>query len=170
MAQKKKIPSPPPIRDLTYWYSDVNFLDPEYKNRLWASQALFYGKLSYVPFLDEKTAHEYRRLEKLELDEPTYRQMQDPKTPMGKGGTAEYFAADFKAHPFNIYLRNNLRARLNKIGIENDIQVNEIDKYAKSQKQKDKDRIIWQREFRNLINEVNQKIGLSADQRKPISL
>lgn len=161
MAVKKKaIQSPPPIKDLTYWYSDLAFFDPEYKGKLWCAQALFYGKLAYVPFLDEKTAHEYRRLEKLELDEPTYRQMQDPKTPMGKGGTAEYFAADFKAHPFNIHLRNNLRARLNKIGIENDIQVNEIDKYAKSQKQKDKDRIIWQREFRNLINEVNQKIGL----------
>src|ERR1700679_3194438 len=100
MASKKKISTtPPPIKDLTLWYTDVNFFDPEYKSRLGAAQALFYGKLAYVPFLDEKTAHSYRRLEKLELEEDIYRQMQDPKTPMGKGGTAEYFAADFKAHP-----------------------------------------------------------------------
>src|ERR1700743_1351645 len=156
MAIKKA----PAVKDLTMWYTDLNFYDPEFKNKLWATQGLFYGKLTYVQFLDEKTAKDYRKLEKLELDEPVYRQIIDPKTPQGKGGTAEYFASDFKAHPFNIHLRNNLRARLNKIGIENEIQVNEIDKYAKSQKQKDKDKMIWQREFRNLINEVNQQIGL----------
>ena len=32
MAVKKKaIQSPPPIKDLTYWYSDLAFFDPEYK-------------------------------------------------------------------------------------------------------------------------------------------
>lgn len=157
---KRKKPTEQQIVDKTMWATDLNFTDPEMKNRLWASMALFYGKLNYVQFLDEVRAREYRRLEKLELDTDVYKQIIDPKTPMGKGGTAEYFAADFKAHPFNIHLRNNLRARLNKIGIENEIQVNEIDKYAKSQKQKDKDKIIWQREFRKLINEVNQDIGL----------
>lgn len=161
MAVKKKPQtSSPPIRDLTNWYTDINFFDPDLKNRLWFAQSIFYAKLNYVQFLSDERAKEYRRLEKLELDEPVYRQIIDPKTPMGKGGTAEYFAADFKAHPFNIHLRNTLRARLNKIGIENEIQVNEIDKYAKSQKQKDKDKIIWQREFRNLINDVNKDIGL----------
>lgn len=150
----------PAIRDLTMWQSDLSFFDPEYKNNLWASQALFFGKLSYTQFLDNEKCHEYRMLEKLELDENIYKQIIDPRTPQGKGGTAEYFASDWKAHPFNIHLRNNLRARLNKIGIQNDIQVNEIDKYAKSQRQKEQDKLIWQREFRNLINEVNQQIGL----------
>lgn len=150
----------PPVTDKTFWYTDLNFFDPDLKNKLWAAQSIFYGKLNYSQFLDSHRQKEYRRLEKMELEESVYRQIIDPKTPQGKGGTAEYFAADFKAHPFNVHLRNNLRARLNKIGIENEIQVNEIDKYAKSQKQKDKDKVIWQREFRNLINTVNKEIGL----------
>lgn len=155
-----KAANTPPIKDLTFWYTDLNFFDPDLKNKLWAAQSIFYGKLNYSQFLDSHRQKEYRRLEKMELEESVYRQIIDPKTPQGKGGTAEYFAADFKAHPFNAHLRNNLRARLNKIGIENEIQVNEIDKYAKSQKQKDKDKVIWQREFRNLINTVNKEIGL----------
>lgn len=155
-----KAANTPPIKDLTFWYTDLNFFDPDLKNKLWAAQSIFYGKLNYSQFLDSHRQKEYRRLEKMELEESVYRQIIDPKTPQGKGGTAEYFAADFKAHPFNVHLRNNLRARLNKIGIENEIQVNEIDKYAKSQKQKDKDKVIWQREFRNLINTVNKEIGL----------
>src|SRR5882762_8997309 len=156
MAEKK----PPLITDRTWFYTDLNFFDPAFKNRLWAAQNLFYAKQNYVQFLDRERKKDYRRLEKLELDTDVYKNIIDPRTPQGKGGTAEYFASDWKAHPFNVHLRNNLYARLNKIGIENQIQVNEIDKYAKSQKQKDKDKMIWQREFRKLINEVNEQIGL----------
>jgi hypothetical protein len=158
MAKKK----PPLVTDKTFFYSDLNFFDPAYKNVLWCAQSVFYGKLNYINFLGRDRCREYRALEKLEIDESVYKQILDPKTPQGKGGTAEYIASDWKANPIHLHLRNIIRAKMNKVGMENEIQVNEIDKYAKSQKQKDKDKVIWQREFRNLINSVNQDIGLPA--------
>lgn len=150
----------PPVKDLTYWFSDLSFFDPEAKNVLWCSQSLFFCKLNSKVFLDPHLCKEYRKLDRLELDEKVYKQMIDPPTPMDNGGTAEYFASDWMANPINIHLENQLRARVEKIGIENKIQVNEIDKYAKGQKQKDKDQIIFQREFRALINNAQQMLGL----------
>lgn len=157
---KKKVGVTPAVTDRTYWMTDLSFMPPEDKNGLWMAMGIFYSKLNAKVFLDPKRCKEYRKLERLELDEAIYKQLIDPITPMGGGGKAEYFASDWKANPIDVHLDNIVRAKLDKIGIENKIQVSEIDKFAKSQKQKDKDRIIFQREFRNLINEVNEMLHL----------
>jgi hypothetical protein len=146
--------------DLTRWYSDIAFVPSEDKNELWCAQFTFYLYLNAAKFLQDDKWHAYNKLDKLEIDRETYIQMIDPTTPMGGGGTAEYFSADFKTIPIDIHVDNILRAKLDKIGFDNKLQVNEIDKFAKSQKQRDKDRIIYQREFRKLINSVHEQLGL----------
>lgn len=159
MAQRSN-GSGKPIRDLTLWYSDLNFFDPEKKNELWLAQGIFYAKQNGQQFISPKDLKKYRDLDKGIIDKQEYINMIDPPTAMGGGGTAEYFAADFKTCPIDIHLDNQLMARLDKINAENRIQVSEIDKFAKTQKQKDKDRIIYQREFRRLINVINKDLGL----------
>lgn len=156
MAENKT----PPVRDNTMWYEDLNFMPSDLKNSLWAAQWVFYLHLNGTQFLDEKRYRTYTALERLEIDRQEYVNIIDPVTPMGGGGKAEFFASDFKANPINIHLSNILRARLDKISETNKLQVSEIDKFAKSQKQKDHDKILYQREFRKLINEVHQELGL----------
>lgn len=150
-----------PVRDLTYWFSDLSFVPERYKeSQTWFAQMLFFAKLNAVPLVDQKRVFDYRKLARLELDKQEYINMVDPPTPGGDGGKAEYFAADFKANPIYIHLENILRAKLDKIAQINNIQVNEIDKFAKSQRQADKDKTIHLREFRKLINSINKDIGL----------
>ena len=158
MAKKQKLQ----VEDRTLWWSDLNFMPSEDKNSLWAAQATFYLFLNAVRFIEDDKYHQYNRLDRLKINRQEYIDMIDPKTTMGGGGTAEYFSADFETIPIDIHVDNILRAKLDKIGIENKLQVNEIDKFAKSQKQRDKDRIIYQREFRKIINEVHQQLGLPA--------
>lgn len=150
-----------PIRDNTLWYSDNAFMPPEDKNALWLAQSIFFAKLNSKIFLQPQRMKEYRALEKGIINVPEYKNLIDPKNPMDKSsGSAAYFASDWKTCPIDVHLDNIVRAKLDKIGVENKIQVNQIDKFAKSQKQKDKDRVIFQREFRRLINDVNEQIGL----------
>lgn len=157
---KKKIGITPAITDRSLWYSDIAFMPPEDKNELWMAQFLFYAKLNSVRFLDTKKCHEYRKLERLEIDQQTYINLIDPKDVLGGGGEAKYFAADFKANPIDVHLDNIVRAKLDKICLENQLQISEIDKFAKSQKQRDKDRIIYQREFRKIINDVHEQLNI----------
>jgi hypothetical protein len=157
MARKKTLP---PIADNTLYYDYLNFFPPEAKNSLWLGQAIFYSKQNSVVFLDPKRKKIYRQLERGELNKQEYIDMIDPPTPMGGGGKAEYFSSSFQTCPVDIHIDNIVRARLDKICLQNKLQVNEIDKFALSQKQRDRQRIIYQREFRNLINDINQTIGL----------
>lgn len=152
---------PPPIRDNTYWYSDLNFTPSEFKNQLWAAQWVFYGKLNGAQFLDPVKAKKYRDLERGIIDANEYKRMIDPVTPTGGGGTAEYVAADFKTCPVDVHQDNIVRAKLDKAVEVNTLQVNQIDKFAKSQKQRDKDKILYQRETRKLINEIYSMLGYS---------
>jgi hypothetical protein len=157
MASKKT--GKEPIRDNTLFWSDLNFLPSTDKNELWCAQALFYSKQNSVQFLDSKRMREYRKLEKGEINERVYKEMIDPKTPKGDGGTAEYFAADWKTCPIDSHIDNIVRAKLDKVGVENKLQVAEIDKFAKTQKQRDREKILYQREVRLLINEVHKELG-----------
>ena len=150
----------PPIKDLTLWMDNLSFFPPEDKNALWLAQAIFYSKLNAIQFLDTHRKKKYRDLEKGIINKQEYINLLDPPTPMGGGGKAEYIASDFKDCPIDVHLDNILRTKLDKIGFENKVQVNEIDKFAKSQKQKDKDKIIYQREFRKLINSVHEMLHL----------
>lgn len=158
--KSKSTPQNTPVTDLSYWYSDLAMMPQGFKeSMLWCGQMLFFMKLNSVPLVDAKKATEYRKLNLLQLNRQTYVDMIDPPTPMGGGGKAEYFASDFKANPINIHLQNITDAKLDKIGTVNKLQVNEIDKFAKSQRQKDKDKIIHQRTFRDLIKNVIADIG-----------
>lgn len=150
----------PPVQDLTLFPDFLNFFPPEAKSELWCAQAIFFSKQNSVVFLDPKRKKKYRALERGELNRQDYINMIDPPTPMGSGGTAEYFSSDFETCPIDVHIDNIVRAKLDKICLENKIQVNEIDKFALSQKQRDMQKVIYQREFRSLINELNQKVGL----------
>jgi hypothetical protein len=154
---KKKIP---PVSDLTLFPDFLNFFPPDAKNAMWMAQGIFFSKQNSVVFLDPKRKEKYRKLEKGELDTREYINMIDPPTTTDGGGKAEYFSSDFKTCPIDVHIDNIVRAKLDKICLENKIQVNEIDKFALSQKQREMQKVIYQREFRSLINEINQKIGL----------
>ncbi len=150
-----------PVTDLSLFYSDLAFFPENSKeSKLWMSMSLFNAKLNGIQFLDRERAIAYRKLNMMDINKQDYINLIDPPTPMGGGGDAKYFASDFKDIPIAIHLHNIRDAKLDKIPIENDLQVNEIDKFAKSQRQKDKDKVIYQRAFRKLINEVNKEIGL----------
>lgn len=122
------------------------------------AQSIFYSKLSGTRFLDHKKALEYRKIDRLEIDKQQYRNMIDPITPMGGGGKAEFFASNFGAIPIDVHLDDIVKAKIEKI--PDQIIVDVIDKFAKIQKQKDKEKIIWQREFRNLINQYTSLLGI----------
>jgi len=161
MAKEKETKYQQPVRDLSYWFSDQSFVPSSWKeSTLWFAQSLFFAKLNSQPLVDPRRVAEYRKVNRMEINRQTYIDMIDPVTPMGGGGTAEFFASDFKANPINIHLDNILRARLDKIGETDTLEVNEIDKFAKSQRQIEKDKSIYQREFRRLINSINKDIGL----------
>lgn len=148
-----------PVKDYTLWYSDIAFLPSQDKNSLWASQMLFFMKQNSVQFLSTKRKKEYRKLERGEIDEKVYKDLIDPPTPLGGGGQAKYFASDWKTCPIDVHIDNIVRAKLDKVGIINEIQVNEIDKFSKGQRIKEKYKILYQQEFRNLINEILEELG-----------
>lgn len=161
-GKSKKVNSKIPIVDNSWWYSNLAMMPPEAKeSALWCAQFLFFEKInSRTPLVDQVKASKYRKNANLDIDESIYRQMIDPITPMGGGGTAEYFASDFKALPIATHLRNIRKAKLDKIGLVNKPQVNEINKFSKSQRQKDKDKIIYKEVFRNLIIMIANDLGL----------
>jgi len=148
------------VTDRSLWYSDLSSLDPSKKNEVWAAQGLFYMKRSGGSklFLDPKKAVPYRKSDRLEIDENLYKEMVDPRTPMGGGGTADYFSSDFKANPIYLHLKNIVKADIEKTGKQ--LEVNLTDKYAKTRKMQDNYKIIYQRAFRNLINHLSEEIGL----------
>jgi len=159
---KPKITNTPQVKDITLFWSDLNFFPEDLKlSKLWLAQAIFYAQKNSSRFLDPKKAKIYRKLDVLELNKQEYINIIDPKTPQGGGGTASYFSADFKANPIDAHLDNIILAKLDKIGIENKIQVNEIDKYAKMQRQKEKDKLIYQHLFRDIINHVLVELNMS---------
>lgn len=161
MGKKNTQPnSGKPVKDLTLYESDLDFFAPKDKNATWLSQSLYFHKNNSKQFLDTQKWQDYNKLDRLEINTQEYIDMIDPRTPMGGGGKAEYFSADFKTIPIDVHLDNIARAKLDKLSDVQKIQVDEIDKFAKSQKIRDKDKIIWQREFRELINAVNKDVGL----------
>lgn len=149
----------PPITDRTQYLTDIAFIPPEFKNEVWAAQSLFYAKKNSVRFLDPIKAEKYRNLSRGIINEAEYKKIIDPVTPTGHGGKAEYVASDWKTCPVDVHLDNIVETKLDKAQIENKIQLNTIDKFAKSQKQRKKEKILWQRETRNLINELHAELG-----------
>lgn len=142
------------------WFSDLTSLDPELKGNTWAAQALFYMKRSGGSslFLDPKKAKLYRDSDRLEADEKVFKEMFDPKTPMGGGGTAEYVSSDWKRNPIYIHLKNIVTADIQKTGKQ--LEVSCTDKYAKTRQMAENYRVLYRDAFRDLINRMAKEAGL----------
>lgn len=149
-----------PVEDKSIFYTDLSAVDPSQKFELWAAQTLFYMKRSSqtVRFLDPVRAALYRGVDRLELNEATYKKMIDPPTPMGAGGTAEYFSSDWKANPIYLHLKNIVKAEIDKSSKQ--LEVGCTDKFAKTRRMNDNYRILYKEAFRNLINEIAPQLGL----------
>lgn len=148
------------VTDRSLWYIDLTSLDPSKKNEVWAAQALFFMKRSggsHV-FLDPKKAKAYRDTDQLKVDPSFYKQLVDPVTPMGGGGTAEHFSADWLANPIYIHLKNIVKAEIEKTPKQ--LEVDMTDKFAKTRQMRENYKIIYQRAFRLLINELAEDIGM----------
>lgn len=161
MAKTTNNPKTPQKKnDLSNYYTDLSFVLPEKKQELWASMYLFFAKKNSVLFLDRLRAAAYRKTDSLDLDKTIYKQMVDPITPLDNGGEAKYFASDWKANPIYIHLKNIIKADIQRTAKE--IECNFTDKFAKTRKMRDNDRIVYQKAFRALINEYAPQVGLTG--------
>lgn len=147
-----------PVKDLSIWWSDLNAIPSEDKNEMWAAQMLFFMKNNAKLFLDPTRAAAYRATDRLELDENEYKQMIDPTTPMGAGGTADYFSADWKANPLYLHLKSIVKAEIEKSGKQ--LEINLTDKFAKTRRMNENYRILYRQAFRRIINEYAPLVGL----------
>lgn len=148
-----------PVKDRTTFWTDISYIPTQYKNEAWAAEMIYFMKKNGKLFLDPKRALAYRATDGLHLDEKTYKQMVDPITPMGGGGTAEFFHADWKANPIYIHLKNIVKANIQRTAKQ--LEVNLTDKYAKTRKMRNNYRILYQQAFRELIEEYAPLVGLT---------
>jgi hypothetical protein len=159
MPQSSLNNSGPGVRDRTMYYTDLGFMNPKDKNAIWFSQGLFYAKLNSGPLLTTAEKKKYRDLDRGIINKKEYMEKIDPKIPQG-GKIAEYFSSSFSDCPIDQHLDNIVRAKMEKIGLVNQLQVDTIDKFAMSQKQRDTNKILWQQELRKLIAENLKVLGL----------
>lgn len=163
MATEKTSKRPParkklPVKDLTIWWSDLNSLPSEDKNELWAAQMLFFMKRNCRLFLDPKRALEYRKTDRLEINENEFKEMVDPTTPMGQGGKAAFFSSDWKSNPIYIHLKSIVKADIEKTGKQ--FEINLTDKFAKTRRMRHNYTILYRNLFRTIINEYAPLVGL----------
>lgn len=159
MAKKKKSPiGDPVVKDRTIFWQDLHYIAPHLKNEVWFAQAIYFGKKNARLFLDPKTAKEYREMDSLKVNENDLKEMVDPTTPLGQGGTASYFSSDWRANPAYIRLKNGVKAELQRTAKQ--LEVNFTDKYAKTRQMKHNYRIHYKNLFRDLINEYAPIVGL----------
>ena len=155
---KKKVPSKEkfPIKDRTIFWSDLSYTPPEAKNEVWAAMCIFFMKKNARLFLDPVRAIEYRKTDLLDIDKDKLNQMIDPITPDGAGGDARYFSSDRKAYQIYLHLLNKIRAEVQRT--QKQIEVNFVDKYAKTRKMRDNEKILYQRQLRSIINEFADEL------------
>ena len=159
MAKEKKYrKKEPPIQDRTTYFTDLSYMAPELKNQVWAAEVIYWCKKNSRLFLDPKRAIEYRKTDLLRIDEREYRKMFDPITPEGGGGQAQYVSADWKANPIYIHLLNNMRAEIQRMGKQ--IEVNFTDKYSKTRKMRDSYKALYSRQVRHIINDFCKELGI----------
>lgn len=160
MAKDKKSPKKSPLlNDRTNFWSDLSYIPPELKNEVWAAQVIYFAKKNAKLFLDPKRAIKYRKTDLLEINEREMRQMFDPITPEGGGGEAKYVSADMQANPIYIHLLNNMRAEIQRMGKQ--IEVNFTDKYSKTRKMRDSYKALYSRQVRSIINEFCKELGIA---------
>lgn len=157
MAKTKTVKEKP-VPNLSIWWSDLQAVPTEDRNEVFCAELLYFMKRNARLFLDPQRAIAYRSTDRLELDERIYRELVDPVTPMGGGGTAEYFSSDFKADPIYLHLKNICKADILKSS--KTIEVELTDKYAKTRRMEKNYKILYQGLFRRIINEYAPTVGL----------
>jgi hypothetical protein len=158
LAKVKSIKKDKPVPNLSVWWSDLQAVKTEDRNEVWCSQLLYFMKRNGRLLLDPVRAAAYRATDSLQLNERIYRELVDPVTPMGGGGTAEYFSSDWKADPIYLHLKNICKADILKSS--KTIEVELTDKYAKTRRMEKNYRILYQGLFRRIINEYAPVVGL----------
>jgi hypothetical protein len=133
-------------------------MPPEDKNEVWAAQVIYFAKKNCKLFLDQRRATKYRKTDLLEINEAEMRQMFDPITPEGGGGQAKYVSSDMQANPIYIHLLNNMRAEIQRMGKQ--IEVNFTDKYSKTRKMRDSYKALYSRQVRSIINDFAKELGI----------
>lgn len=146
------------VNDRTIFFSDLSYMPPEDKNEVWAAQVIYFIKKNARLFLDQHRAEKYRKTDLLEINATEMRQMFDPITPEGGGGQAKYVSADMKANPIYIHLLNNMRAEIQRMGKQ--IEVNFTDKYSKTRKMRDSYKALYSRQVRSIVNEFAKELGI----------
>lgn len=148
-----------PSRENRYtYYEFLHFIPEDQKDKFWAAQVTLFNKFNSEPLVDPKKAVRYREIDQSILDKQKYVQIIDPLQPDGTGGTAEFFATDWKANPIDIKLANQLEAKLDKLGLS--INVKAADEYFKTKQQIENDRIMGRKKFLAMLNDLNKQIGL----------
>lgn len=145
--------------DLSNYYTNLSYVPSDLKEKaIWFAQLLYFAKRNSSVLVDPDIANEYRNLDRGIIDSDAYRNLIDPASPKDFGTRAAYFAADFQAYPIDFHLDNIVRAALEKI--PHNLTVKITDPVAKLQEQKDKEKIIYQRAIRGIINNVSKELGL----------
>lgn len=153
-SKKEKLP----LNDRTNYWSDLSYVPPDLKGELWCSECIYFAKKNARRFLDPRRAEKNRKTDLLELDANEMNQMFDPITPEGGGGEAKYVSADRKANPIYIHLLNNMRAEIQRMGKQ--IEVNFTDKYSKTRKMRDSYKALYSRQVRAIINDFCKELGI----------
>lgn len=151
--------TPPPVTDLTLWYSGLSYFPSEYKeSRLWMAQQLWFSKNNCQVLQERHKANVYRATDRLVIDKKQLKDLIDPPTPKSKGGEAKYFSSDWEAMPLDVHLDNILDTDVRSGALN--IVCKIADPIVKLQEQKDKEKIIYQGMVRNIINDFMQELGL----------
>lgn len=164
MAKNKKtksVPSGAEVQpeDRTIFFSDLSYMPSALKTtNMWFAQALFYAKKNAVPFLEAERTAKFRKLRKLIIDKRVMKKLFDPVTPLGQGGEAKYIASNWETNPLYIHLMNIVTADMEKKSTFLSVKLGE--EYAMLQRQKENYRMMERKMFRELINEVNETVGL----------
>lgn len=158
-AQQNK--NPEAVSELagrTIFYDQLHFIPTKDKNPYWAAQVLYFNKMSYEPFVDQKEVQFYRDLELGKINEKLYKQFIDPVTPDGKGGDAKYFKANWKTCPIYMHLENIKEAQLKKLPFN--IVCKASDEFSKLKQQENNDKILGAQYLRNYMNEIGPQLGI----------
>lgn len=157
-VKAKKQTALPNKSDRSYFLPDLSYIPVSLKERrMWAAQYLYFLKRNSQPLVLPSKAADYRALNRGIIDEATYRQIQDPKSQEGTGGSAQWMSSNFKDNPIDQHIRNILSARMEKVPIGLNCRV--VDPMAKMLEQKEKEKIIFQRKVREIINLFIKEIG-----------
>lgn len=148
----------PQSSERVYFYTELAYMPSAFKERrMWIAQSLWMAKQNSQVLVDPQLAYDRRMLDRSIINEQVYREILDPRTPAGNGGTADMVSADFKANPIDVHIDNILEARIEKAPVNLTCKV--VDPVAKLLEQQDMEKIIFQKKVRQIINSFIAELG-----------